>query len=124
MDFILIEDAHDKTNKIFVKFCAQLILQYNIKEIELIIVQNFVCGFYNSCVMFVWQAKAKAVSVELLSVLWIHVQKKWIVNLFHFIQYMNFIPFSTSKWSANIPKSAALLYDKIYIKQQKSPTQT
>lgn len=86
--------------------------------------QNFVCGFKNSCDMFVWQAKVKTVSVELLSVLWIHIQKENEINLSHFIQYINFIPFSMLKWSANTLKSAALLYDNVYIKQQKSPTQT
>lgn len=83
--------------------------------------QNFVCGFYNTCDMFVWQAKAKAVSVELLSVLWINVQKENEINLFHFIQYINFIPFSMWKWSANILKSSALLYEKYTLNNKKIP---
>lgn len=52
MDFTLTENAYDKKTKIFVKFCAQF--QSTIyKEKELIIAQNFVCGFNNSCAMFV-----------------------------------------------------------------------
>lgn len=32
MDFTLTENAYDKKTKIFVKFCAQLISEYNIQR--------------------------------------------------------------------------------------------